>query len=120
MTEIIFCLAGLYEITVGLFNAAEMALPFTTEEFLLAFRTYNQSIFPLQIVFLLMAATIILLLLKKTSVSNLVINIVLVFFWLWMGIAYHLIFFTVINPAAYLFGSLFIAQGLLFFYYGLI
>jgi hypothetical protein len=43
---------------------------------------------------------------------------VLGIFWLWNGIAYHLAFFTSINSAAYAFGALFAAQGLLFLGYG--
>jgi hypothetical protein len=45
---------------------------------------------------------------------------VLAFFWLWMGLVYHIIFFTEINPAAYIFGVLFIIQGLLFFFFGVL
>jgi hypothetical protein len=37
-----------------------------------------------------------------------------------MGIAYHLMFFTEINPAAKIFGAVFILQGILLLYYGLI
>jgi hypothetical protein len=35
-----------------------------------------------------------------------------------MGIVYHLIFFSAINKAAYIFGALFIIQGILFFIWG--
>lgn len=42
------------------------------------------------------------------------------FFWLWIGIVYHIIFFSKINKAAYLFGSLFILQGIIFFIYGIV
>jgi hypothetical protein len=37
-----------------------------------------------------------------------------------MGIVYHIIFFTKINPAAYLFGTLYVIQAGLFVYYGII
>lgn len=37
-----------------------------------------------------------------------------------MGIVYHLIFFSAINKAAYIFGALFITQGILFFIWGVI
>jgi hypothetical protein len=98
----------------------KMKLPFTTEEFLQVFQTYNESVFPLQIMFILMAVTIILLLIKKIPASDLLINVILAFLWLWMGIVYHFGFFTAINQAAYLFGSIFIVQVLLFIYYGVI
>jgi hypothetical protein len=48
------------------------------------------------------------------------ISIALAFFWLWMGIVYHIIFFSTINKAAYIFGGLFILQGIMFAGCGLI
>ena len=38
--------------------------------------------------------------------------------WFWNGIAYHLLFFSPINKAAYGFGVLFVVQGLLFVWTG--
>ena len=37
-----------------------------------------------------------------------------------MGVFYHIIYFAPINKAAYLFGGIFILQGLLFFYHGVL
>ncbi|KUG27001.1 hypothetical protein ASZ90_003157 [hydrocarbon metagenome] len=95
-----------------------MELPFTTEEFLNIFKTYNQSVFPLQIVFNLTAFYSIYLIFKTKSFSGRFISSTLVFLWLWIGIVYHLIFFTNINNAAYFFGAIFIIQGVLFFIFG--
>lgn len=36
--------------------------------------------------------------------------------WIWIGLAYHFAFFTEINKAAYLFGGLFVLQGLFFLF----
>lgn len=95
-----------------------MELPFTIEEFLNIFKTYNQSVFPLQIVFNLIAIYSIFLLFKTKSYSGKFISGALTFFWLWIGIVYHLLFFTVINKAAYFFAALFVIQGILFFIFG--
>jgi len=97
-----------------------MKLPFTTAQFFEAFTNYNQSVYPMQIIFYLLSATVILLSIKKIKNADRIINIILSFLWLWMGIVYHLIYFAPINKAAYLFGGIFILQGLLFFYYGVI
>lgn len=97
-----------------------MKLPFTIEQFLGVFKSYNETIFPLQIFFYLMAGTIVFLSLKTSAWSDKIINSILAFFWLWMGIAYHILFFSTINKAAWLFGVLFTIQGLLFFYYGVL
>lgn len=96
-----------------------MNIPFSTEEFLNVFRVYNESIWPLQILFNLAAIILIIFLFKRNSVSDRIITYTLSFFWLWIGIIYHLIFFTQINPAAYVFAVIFILQGVFFFLAGL-
>ena len=95
-----------------------MRIPFSLGDFLNVFNAYNQSIFPLQIIFYLIAFLCIYLLFTENKNTNMVISIVLSFFWLWMGIVYHLIFFSAINKAAYFFGALFIIQGILFTVWG--
>jgi hypothetical protein len=72
----------------------------------------------MQIVIYLLAVTALLLSVKETRYSDRIISTILAFFWLWIGIAYHLTFFTSINQGAYLFGGLFIVQGILFFVTG--
>lgn len=95
-----------------------MKTPFTIEQFFEVFRNYNQLVFPLQILFYIIAAFLIYLILKPSHKSNKTINIILAFFWLWMGVVYHIIFFTVINKAAYIFAIFFILQSVLFLIYG--
>ena len=97
-----------------------MNLPFTTEEFLDVFKRYNLTVWPTQILLVILALLMIFVLLKKNKLSDKIISIGLTLFWLWMGIVYHYLFFTKINGAAYVFGSLFIIQAVVFFYYGLI
>jgi hypothetical protein len=46
--------------------------------------------------------------------KNGLIGSLLGFLWIWTGIVYHLVYFTAINNAAYIFGGLFILQGVLF------
>jgi Family of unknown function (DUF6064) len=95
-----------------------MKTPFTLEQFLEVFKNYNQTVFPMHIGLYLIAAVAIYSALKPNSKSDKIISIVLAFFWLWMGIVYHFIFFTAINQAAYLFGAFFIIQSILFFIFG--
>lgn len=90
-----------------------MKLPFTIDEFLEVFRKYNTAFFPAQVLLLLLAALVIYLVIKSNKNSGKIITIVLAVFWLWMGIAYHLVFFSAINKAAYAFAALFILQGIL-------
>ena len=97
-----------------------MNLPFTTEEFLEVFKIYNLTVWPTQILLVILALLMIFVLLKKNKLSDKIISIGLTLFWLWMGIVYHYLFFTKINGAEYVFGLLFVFQAVLFFYYGLI
>jgi len=96
-----------------------MKMPFTVEQFFEVFGKYNSGIFPVQIIFYLLALAVIYFLIKKKEYS-VFFSSVLAFFWIWMGIVYHMIFFSKINPAAYIFGTLFILQGIVFVYSGVI
>ena len=91
-----------------------MNLPFTLEQFLDVFAQYNNTIWPFQIILYLLALGAIFSAAMPASFSQRVVLIVLGFFWLWMGVIYHIVFFSPINPAAYGFGILFVIQGLLF------
>src|SRR5512133_925784 len=95
-----------------------MKLPFTTESFFAVFARYNESVWPLQILFYLLAIAVVLLLFRPRPYGDRLIAAVLAFFWAWMGIAYHFAFFAAINPAARLFGSVFLAGAVLFAWNG--
>jgi hypothetical protein len=97
-----------------------MNLPFTTNEFLEVFKSYNQNVFPLQILFYIIAFFSIYLVFSKQKNKSKIISLILSFFWIWIGAVYQIIFFSAINKAAYIFGLLFILQGILFLYHGVI
>lgn len=92
-----------------------METPFTTEQFFEIIEKYNVSVFPLQLIIMVLGIIAVLLLHSKYKNRNGLITGFLGLLWLWIGIAYHLSFFTTINKAAYAFGGLFILQGLFFF-----
>ena len=95
-----------------------MNIPFTTDQFLGIFKTYNQAVFPVQVFFYIIAILVIYLAIKPNKNSDKLISGILAFFWFWMGIVYHLLYFTQINKAAYLFGVVFIVQGIFFLIVG--
>jgi hypothetical protein len=97
-----------------------MKLPFTLEQFLDIFRQYNISLWPIQVVLVVLALVATYFSIFKKSYSDKIIVSILTFLWLWMGIFYHLIYFSSINKAAIVFGILFIIQALLIFYFGII
>jgi hypothetical protein len=95
-------------------------MPFTKEQFIEVFIRYNTSVFPLQAVLILLALIAIFLSIRKVSLSDRIITIVLSILWMWTGVVYHLIFFSSINKGAYAFGILYIIQSLAFLYSGVI
>ncbi len=95
-------------------------MPFTVEEFLKIFRDYNTAVYPFQFILFLSAIYAIYLVFSKKSYSSIAVTWVLVFYWVWIGVVYHIIFFSSINPAAYVFGIIFILQALLFIKAGII
>ena len=96
-----------------------MNLPFTLEQFLEVFRQYNISVWPVQVFLIVLALVATYFSIFRKSYSGKIIVSVLALLWLWMGIVYDLIYFSSINKAAILFGSLFIIQALLLFYFGI-
>lgn len=95
-------------------------IPFTMEHFLEVFARYNVAVWPAQGVLYAIALCAIGLALQRTRNFSRNINCLLSVLWLWSGIVYHLIHFSRINPAAYLFGMLFIFQSFLFIYAGVL
>lgn len=89
-------------------------MPFSTEAFLALFATYNEALFPLQFFAYLLGVIAIVSAFRGRPAAMHQVPIILAIFWLWMGLAYHWSFFSHINPAAYLFGSAYLLQGLLF------
>jgi hypothetical protein len=78
--------------------------------------TYNEAVWPMQIVLTVIAFLSLLLVWKENKHSSRIMSGILGAFWIWMGIAYHWIHFTSINKAAWIFGGLFTVQGVLFLY----
>ncbi len=90
-------------------------MPFTEEQFLRVFAQYNRAVWPAQLLLNAAAAAAVLLAAGKGLHSGRVVAATLSLLWLWMGAVYHVLFFAAINPAAYVFGALFVVEALLFF-----
>lgn len=95
-------------------------IPFTTAEFLRVFEQYNSAVWPGQVVIYLIGLAAIILAFTRRAVASKLISLILSLLWLWMGVVYHLIFFSEINKAARLFGALFIVQSLIFMIAGVL
>jgi len=91
-----------------------MKVPFTIDQFFNVFENYNTKIFPFQLLILLLGLIVLVFVHQKKSSKNILIGGFLGLLWIWTGAVYHLMFFTAINKPAFVFGGLFILQGLLF------
>lgn len=91
-----------------------MDLPFTVDQFLGVFRDYNHAVWPAQIVAYVLGVAAVLLVLKPIRRSSRIVGMILSAMWVWMGLVYHILFFSEINTAAYGFGAIFLVQGALF------
>ena len=90
-----------------------MKTPFTTEQFYSVFERYNTAIFPFQLVIILLGVVALLLIHAHHSLKSKLVGSFLGLLWIWMGLIYHIIFFTTITKLAFVFGAAFIIQGLL-------
>lgn len=90
-----------------------MNLPFSYNQFLEVFRTYNEAIWPIQLLAYILAFASIFAVFRIRKYNSQWVSIILAILWIWTGWVYHILFFSTINPAAYLFGGLFILEGLL-------
>ncbi len=93
-------------------------LPFSREQFFDVFAAYNDAVWPLQIAAYVLGLAAIALEFRPGCHGSRIVSAILACIWLWTGIAYHGLFFAPINPAAYGFALLFVAQGLLFLVLG--
>lgn len=97
-----------------------MTLPFTIEQFLDVFARYNLAIQPLQFVAYVLGIVAVAVAIKGGRASGKIIFTILAIFWLWIGVAYHIVFFSSVNPAAYIFGTFFILQSMVFLLVGVL
>lgn len=91
-----------------------MRLPFSVDQFFEVIRNYNEAVWPGQILLTLLAVGAVALVCWGRAWSARVIWAALAFMWAWTGVVYHLGFFASINPAAYVFGALFLLGSAVF------
>ena len=80
-------------------------MPFTIAQFFDVFREYNEHVWPAQIILLAAAVVAVAGMLLRSRWPN----VILAAMFIWCGVVYHWVHFTRVNPAAWLFGLIFIA-----------
>jgi hypothetical protein len=89
-------------------------MPFTTNEFLDVFAAYNSALWPLALALWVLTAAVFTAFVVCDRVWMPLPTLLLAGHWLWAGILYHALFFTAVNPVAWVFAALFAAQAALF------
>ena len=90
-------------------------MPFTSDQFFGVFALYNRA-FVVVVAALWIASVAVLTFVSRDPAGrSRTMALFLGVLWLWNAVAYHALFFTRINPAAWLFAAMFAAQALLFF-----
>lgn len=97
-----------------------MPLPFSVEQFFSTIQAYNTAVWPAQVVLLALALAAMVLVCVQKSWSGVAISVILTVLWSWMALAYHLAFFTAVNPAAYGFSAITLIGALTFFWQGVV
>jgi hypothetical protein len=97
-----------------------MKIPFSVDKFLSVFENYNQALWPVQVIFYMLAVVAMLVVVKQWWQAERVVFSILAFLWIWMGCVYHILYLSTVNAGAYVFGIFFILQGFIFIYYGVI
>lgn len=95
-------------------------LPFTRDDFLANFATYNEAIWPLQLLAFGLGAATLLTIYWRTTLSDKIVTACLALMWLWTGVMYHGLYFSAISTPAYTFGAMFIVQSVLLILAGLV
>lgn len=95
-------------------------IPFTVDQFLNVFERYNVAVWPAQVFLNLIGIIAICLTLSRKKDFSKLVSLILSIFWIWMGIVYHLWFFSAINRAALIFATFFVLEGILFFIAGVL
>jgi hypothetical protein len=91
-----------------------------TNSFFSVFEKYNHAIFPVQIILFLLSILALIAIGSKFRQKDKFVAGILGVLWLWIGIGYHIAFFSGINNFAYGYGVLFILQGLFLLWEGVL
>jgi hypothetical protein len=95
-----------------------LTLPFTIDQFLDVFAAYNSAFWPVAALLWLASCAVVVQLIRRGPRASIAVSVLLSVHWAWAGLAYHLAFFREVNPAATVFGMLFIVQSGLFAWRG--
>ena len=89
-------------------------MPFTSDDFFGVFALYNRRFIVVAVALWLASAGMVAFVSRDPERRSRTLSLFLAVLWLWNAVAYHALFFTRINPAAWLFTAMFVVQAVLF------
>jgi hypothetical protein len=95
-------------------------MPFTDSEFLDVFAAYNQAMWPAAAALWLASLAVVVAFIRSGSHAHRAVSALLAVHWVWSATVYHAAFFARINPAAWVFASMFLLQAALFVWFGMV
>ena len=87
-------------------------LPFTRDQFMGIFVEYNAGVWPAQVVAYLVGLIMLAMVVRPSGAGGRIIGAGLATMWIWTRVVYHSLYFSAINKAALVFGTLFVLQGI--------
>jgi hypothetical protein len=97
-----------------------MQLPFSRSEFLDVFGAYNAALWPGSVALWAVSLALSLYLVNASRAPHRALSALLAVHWAWSAIAYHAVFFSAINPAAWVFAGAFLVEALLIAWLGIL
>jgi hypothetical protein len=96
-----------------------MNLPFTSAQFFAVFTAYNEAVWPMQFILVLIAIAMVTAVLRFPERTGRIVSAGLALLWCWLALGYHLAFFWAINPAAPIFAAISLAGAGAFLWLGM-
>ncbi|WP_260293574.1 DUF6064 family protein [Sedimenticola hydrogenitrophicus] len=99
-------------------------MPFSREAFIDLFVQYNEAFWPVQWLLVGLASLAVALAVnprrRSAPAAGVGVSLILAFLWAWLALAYHLLYFTRINPLAWPFSAVSLIGALAFLWQGVV
>ena len=95
-------------------------MPFTAEQFFDVFARYHAGVWPAPVVLTALAVLALVFVFKPGASNHRWVAAILALLWIWMAVAYHIAYFTRINPVAWAFAALSGLGAILFVWVGVV
>ena len=96
-----------------------MRVPFTQQQFLDVFGAYNSTAWPVVIALWLVTLAFGVRFVRGQA-RSVTLSVLAAVHWAWSGLVYHALFFTDINPAAWLLAGVFVLEAFAFVWVGIV